>query len=147
QNANCAKNPIFNRIICTGTYYAWMEYYPDIEHQVPNFPVTRGNVIQAQVTTVNSAGQFDPFGTYALMKLTNTSRTPAVTVSTMWALPSGATFFADSAEWVIERPKRNGSVTRLAQFNDLLMTNTQTTFTGPELSQHAIIYGEPYANS
>jgi hypothetical protein len=145
QNLNCTYNQFFNRVLCLSNYYGWMEYFPDVEHPVSNFPVSRGDVIQASVTMVNGIGQFDPFGTNALMRLTNTTR--SITTFTTWSLPAGNTFFADSAEWIVERPLRNNAPTSLANFGTITLNNTQANVTGPDFSQHTIMYGDSPADT
>jgi hypothetical protein len=83
-------------------YSAWIEFIPESEIVIPNFPVFPGDMIYA----TSSAGIKDGVITgFYFMANYNTN----LSVSASIALPEGATFSGQSAEWIVERTDVNGS--------------------------------------
>jgi hypothetical protein len=83
-------------------YFAWIEFFPENEVPVKNFPVQPGDVIYAYSAAVSKSGKL--YGYFYLANLT-TRRS----VSASLVAPKGITFSGKSAEWIVERPEINGS--------------------------------------
>jgi hypothetical protein len=83
-------------------YAAWIEFIPESEIVIPNFPVFPGDIIYA----TSSVGIKDGVITgFYFMANFNTN----ISVSASIPMPAGDTFSGQSAEWVVERTDVNGS--------------------------------------
>ena len=84
------------------SYYAWIEFIPDSEVEVPNFPVAPGDVVEAYSWVTEKSGVV--YGNYYLANY-NTGKT----VSTSLTIPPKTSYSGLSAEWIVERTEVNGS--------------------------------------
>lgn len=134
----------FGFLQCSTFYFAWVEYFPANSQAVVN--LAPGDQISAQVYFVNGAGDPDPAGTSAALILQRTAVSNGVTTTFRSVLspppnnnynpPLNTQPYKDSAEWIMERPMNNGSLTSLARFSD-------TTFSYPsgQLNQYPWSFG------
>jgi hypothetical protein len=83
-------------------YSAWIEFIPESEVVIKNFPVAPGDVIYATSWVGTKNGAITGFY-YMANYNTNLS------VSASIAMPAGDTFSGQSAEWIVERTEVNGS--------------------------------------
>ncbi len=86
--------------------YAWWEWYPAGEVAISNLQVSPGDVMVC-VICVNST-------TSATVYFSNESS--SVNTSFTITAPSGTTLAGNSAEWIVERPSVNGSITNLTDY-------------------------------
>src|SRR4029077_3860507 len=100
--------------IQTSSYDAWIEWYPYSSQVVSNFPVNPGADIHAWTWVRDAAGHWDPAATVGWFYLWNATQN--VYCSTSTGAPPGTVFNGHTAEWIMERPSVNGSVTSLAQY-------------------------------
>jgi hypothetical protein len=100
--------------IQTSSYDAWTEWYPFNSVTVSNFSVNPGDDIRAWTWTLDSSGHYSANATVGWFYLYNATQNVAVESSTN--IPSGISFNGHCAEWVMERPTVNGSVSTLAQY-------------------------------
>jgi hypothetical protein len=84
------------------SYYAWIEFIPQAEVPIKNFPVQPGDVIYAYSAVVTKSGKI--YGYYYMANF-NTR----LSVSASIAMPSGDVYSGESAEWVVERTEVGGS--------------------------------------
>jgi len=83
-------------------YSAWIEFIPESEIVIKNFPVSPGDIIYA----TSSVGIKDGVITgFYFMANYNTN----ISLSASLAMPEGDTFSGQSAEWIVERTEVNGS--------------------------------------
>jgi len=90
-------------------YYAWVEFIPEAEIQIPSFPVSPGDVIQAY--SWESVKNGVVFGNYYMANF-NTNKA----VSTSLQIPPNTTYSGESAEWIVERTEVGGSFTNPLPF-------------------------------
>ena len=83
-------------------YDAWIEFIPEPEMIVKNFPIQPGDVISAYSEVGTKNGVITGFYFIADFS-TNKS------VSASLAMPNGDTFSGKSAEWIFERTEVNGT--------------------------------------
>jgi Peptidase A4 family len=89
------------------TYYsAWYEWFPNGEVRISNFPIAPGDAIFVEVWHTSS--------TQGYAYLVNCNSKQAVEVG--FTAPSGTYLVGNSAEWVVERPKVNGSLATLTNY-------------------------------
>jgi hypothetical protein len=100
----------------TGSYYAWVEFYPQNSMEIRGFPVNPGDSITASVTYL---GQ-NKFQT----QLTNNTQKKTYSSTT--------TFAADrySAEWIAEAPSDSNSELPLADFGSMTFTGCSSVLNG-----------------
>jgi Peptidase A4 family len=89
--------------------YAWWEWFPDFEVQIPNFPVTSGDVMFCAIC-VHSTSEAG----FYLTNLTTGASTSFTKTS-----PRGTTLVGNCAEWVVEAPTVNGGQSALARYGDV----------------------------
>jgi hypothetical protein len=113
------------------TYYAWIEFIPESEIVVPNFPIAPGDVIYAYSAVGTKSGKITGF--YYIANY-NTKKA----ISASLAIPPKTTFSGKSAEWIVERTEVGGSFTNpLPDYADAYMDNAFAYRSG---SSHAISY-------
>jgi hypothetical protein len=83
-------------------YYAWIEFIPEAELEISNFPVSPGDVVEMYAWETESGGVVK--GNYYLANF-NTK----VAGSTSLKIPPNTKFSGKSAEWIVERTEVNGS--------------------------------------
>jgi hypothetical protein len=99
------------------TYYAWIEFIPESEVVINNFPVAPGDVIYAYSAVTTKNGVIN--GVYYLANY-NTKKA----VSASLAIPPKTTFSGQSTEWIVERTEVNGSFTNpLPYYADAFMSD------------------------
>jgi len=86
------------------SYYAWIEFIPEAELEINNFPVAPGDVIYATSTVEVKSGKIT--GAYYIANY-NTKKAVSATIT----IPPKTTFSGLSAEWIVERTEVNGSFT------------------------------------
>jgi hypothetical protein len=89
--------------------YAWWEWYPEYEVQIPNFPVSAGDVMFCAICVHSSTEA----GFY-LTNLTNSASTSFTKTA-----PSGTSLVGNCAEWIVEAPTVNGGQSALAKYGDV----------------------------
>jgi Peptidase A4 family len=109
-DAYCAPDPVGASNIQNSFYSAWIEWYPFPETRVSAPPVQPGNFMVGEVWYTTSA----PSGHVYLANYT-------LYTSASYAFnpPSGTTFAGNSAEWIMERPRVNGGLADLTNYNGL----------------------------
>jgi len=113
------------------TYYAWIEFIPENEVVVNNFPVAPGDVITAYSWVTSSGGVVK--GNYYLYNA-NTK----LSVSTSLTIPPNTSFSGKSVEWIVERTEVGGSFTNpLPYYAFSYMDNAFAFLNG---STHAYTY-------
>ena len=113
------------------TYYAWVEFIPESEIVIPNFPVAPGDVIYAYSAVGVKSGKITGF--YYIANY-NTKKA----VSTSLTIPAKTTFSGQSAEWIVERTEVGGSFTNpLPYYADAYMDDAYAYRSG---STKAIAY-------
>jgi hypothetical protein len=106
--------------ICASSYWGWYEYAPNPEVPIANMGA--GDWVAAEVFMSDPDGVQDPYSTTAFFIL---ERWAVNGTNQIWenqlSLPSGLTFYGDSAEWIVERPQNasNGSPLPFAKFPDM----------------------------
>jgi hypothetical protein len=85
------------------------EWFPDPWVEISNFPVSPGDVVFSMVCMVSPTE-----ASFHLFNRTNNART-----SFRKTAPHGVSFHGDSAEWILEAPTINGSLSALAQYGDV----------------------------
>jgi hypothetical protein len=86
--------------------YAWWEWVPAYEMRIPNFPVAPGDVMWC-LLCVNSPTE----GTIFLRNVSGGHSTWFTVTA-----PPETSLVGNSAEWIVERPTVNGSLSRLADY-------------------------------
>ena len=113
------------------TYYAWVEFIPNAEVEIANFPVSPGDVIYATSSVGVKDGVITGFyyiGNY------NTK----LALSASLKIPPKTTFSGKSAEWIVERTEVSGSFTNpLPYYADAYMDDAYAYRSG---SSHSIDY-------
>jgi hypothetical protein len=113
------------------TYYAWIEFIPESEIVVANFPVSPGDVIYAYSAVEVKSGKIT--GVYYIANY-NTKKA----ISASLVIPPKTTFSGQSAEWIVERTEVGGSFTNpLPNYADAYMDDAYAYRSG---SSHAIPY-------
>jgi hypothetical protein len=110
--------------IQTSSYDAWIEWYPLSSQTVSNFPVNPGDDIHTWTWLRDANGNWSNTPTVGWFYMWNATQN--VYVYTSINLPAGAHFTGHSAEWVMERPTVNGSVSSLANYNFATLFNAST---------------------
>jgi hypothetical protein len=113
------------------SYYAWIEFIPQSEVVIPNFPVAPGDVIQAYSAVGVKSGKI--VGLYYMANL-NTKKA----ISASIAIPPKTAFSGLSAEWIVERTEVGGSFSNpLPYYARTYMNDAWAYRSG---SSHAIDY-------
>jgi hypothetical protein len=113
------------------TYYAWIEFIPESEVVIQNFPVAPGDVIYAYSAVGVKNGAIT--GLYYIANY-NTKKA----VSASLTIPPKTTYAGQSAEWIVERTEVGGSFTNpLPNYADAYMDDAYAYRSG---SSHAIAY-------
>jgi hypothetical protein len=109
-------------ISCT-SYDAWTEWYPLYSQTVSNFSVNPGDHVYVWTWVLDSSGHYSSHPTVGWFYIWNQTQNIYTELST--GLPAGASFDGHSAEWVMERPGINGSISSLAQYAPMYMYGAQ----------------------
>ena len=99
-------------------YYAWYELLPDYLVRISNFHVRPGDIITASISLINESTST---WSITLRDVTWGGRFEKVVVYNSSML---------SAEWIMERPKVNDTISTLANFGNVTFTNCKTTLNG-----------------
>jgi Peptidase A4 family len=91
------------------SYYAWIEFIPQPEVKINNFPVAPGDVIYAYASVGKKNGVVAGF--YFIANY-NTRKS----VSASLNIPKNTKFSGLTAEWILERTQVNGSFSRPLPF-------------------------------
>ncbi len=117
-------------------YYAWFETYGPSNS---NPPVANGNsvTISPQSFPVgpgdSMTGTVSVSGNVYTLAITNNTRAWTFSVPETWSAPQRS-----SAEWVVERPQVNGSLSSLTNFGAVSFTASTATTSGSPLSIAAL---------
>jgi hypothetical protein len=117
-----------NTLIQTGTeqeyvngrvvYYAWYELLPDYLVRIPNVHVRAGDTVTASISLINE--NTDTWS-IEIADVTRGQRFKKTVVYNSSRL---------SAEWVVERPKVNDTISTLADFGNVTFTECKATVEG-----------------
>jgi hypothetical protein len=99
-------------------YYAWYELLPDYLVRISNFYVRPGDTITASISLIN---ENTSTWSITLRDVTQGGLFEKVVVYNSSKL---------SAEWIIERPKVNDTISTLANFGNVTFTNCKATLNG-----------------
>jgi len=99
-------------------YYAWYELLPDYLVRIPNLHVQAGDTIAASISLVN---ENTSTWSIEIRDVTRSEHFQKVVVYNSSRL---------SAEWIVERPKINGTVSTLADFGNVTFTECKATLDG-----------------
>jgi hypothetical protein len=96
-------------------YYAWYELVPDPLVHIPNIHVQAGDAVTASISLIN-----ENTNTWSIeiADVTRGERFKKIVVYNSSRL---------SAEWVVERPKVNGTISTLADFGNVKFTECKAT--------------------
>lgn len=108
--------------IQASTYGAWTEWYPLTSQTVSNFPVNPGDDIEVWVWVANAANTWSATGGNGWFLVWNATQNVQTEVTTV--IPAGVTFTGHTAEWIMERPTVNGTITSLANYGTAQMTDS-----------------------
>ena len=99
-------------------YYAWYELLPDYLVRIPNVHVRAGDTVTASISLINEN--------------TNTWSIEIADVTRGQRFKKTAVYNSSrlSAEWIVERPKVNGTITTLADFGNVTFTECTATIEG-----------------
>jgi hypothetical protein len=99
-------------------YYAWYELVPDPLVHIPNIHVQAGDAVTASISLIN-----ENTNTWSIeiADVTRGERFKKIVVYNSSRL---------SAEWVVERPKVNGTISTLADFGNVTFTECKATIEG-----------------
>ena len=99
-------------------YYAWYELLPDYLVRIPNIHVRPGDTVTASISLINEN--------------TNTWLIEIADVTRDQHFKKTAVYNSSrlSAEWIVERPKVNGTITTLADFGNVTFTECTATIEG-----------------
>jgi hypothetical protein len=99
-------------------YYAWYELLPDYLVRIPNVHVRAGDAVTASISLIN-----ENTNTWSIeiADVTRGERFKKTVVYNSSRL---------SAEWVVERPKVNGTISTLADFGNVTFTECKATVEG-----------------
>jgi hypothetical protein len=86
--------------------YAWWEWYPISEQKITNLPVSPGDIMYCLIC-VHSATS----GSFYFKNASN-----GISTSFTVTAPAGTTLVGNCAEWIVERPSVNGSLSELANY-------------------------------
>lgn len=118
------------------SYYPWYEMFP-LGPVVINHAISPGDVVSASVKALESVSYnpdpvINPYAQTFVLSMTDQTAGWSFSVS----LGSASTgYFGGtllSAEWIVERPWANGSISTLANFGSVKFTNCQATL-GPQV--------------
>jgi hypothetical protein len=90
-------------------YYAWVEWFPDGEAKISNFPISPGDHLEVTVNAYDSTN-----GIIRIQNLTQSKQTSS-TISP----PPGSKLIGNTAEWIVERPTINGNLSTLANYGSV----------------------------
>lgn len=110
-------------IAAIGSYYPWIEWYPNVAQGVSNLSVSPGHQISSQVWMGTSSSTLNQTGPFAWFIISNNTTGRFVKVSL--SAPGGTTFKGDSAEWVVERPQVGSTLTTLANYGSANMADAK----------------------
>ena len=99
-------------------YYAWYELLPDYLIRIPNLRVQPGDTITASISLVNENAST---WSIEMSDATRSEQFKKVVVYNSSRL---------TAEWIVERPKVNGTVSTLADFGNATFTECKATVDG-----------------
>ena len=99
-------------------YYAWYELLPDYLVRIPSLHVQAGDTIAASISLVNENAST---WSIELRDVSRGEHFKKVVVYNSSRL---------SAEWIVERPKINGTISTLADFGNLTFTDCKATLDG-----------------
>jgi hypothetical protein len=99
-------------------YYAWYELLPDYLARIPNIHVQAGDTVTASISLINEN--------------TNTWSIEIADITRNQRFKKTAVYNSSrlSAEWVVERPKVNGTISTLADFGNVTFTECKATLDG-----------------
>jgi hypothetical protein len=99
-------------------YFVWTEVLPNQPTEQEQFSVSSGDLVSANVYVGDSTGRINPNGGYAWLAVTDHTTGQAVyNVSVKMA----ATFLANSAEWIVERPLLSSGFPELSNYGSFGM--------------------------
>ena len=99
-------------------YYAWYEMLPDYLVRIPDIHVQPGDTITASIRLVNENANTWSITIRDVTRGEQFKKTVVYNSSML------------SAEWVVERPKVNGTVSTLADFGNVTFTECEATVDG-----------------
>jgi hypothetical protein len=97
------------------SYYAWYELIPNFLIRIPNLRVRPGDTITASISLVNENAST---WSIEMRDVTRGEQFEKVVVYNSSRL---------TAEWIVERPKVNGTVSTLADFGNVTFTESKAT--------------------
>jgi hypothetical protein len=100
----------------TSSYDAWTEWYPLSSATISNFPVNPGDDVEVWTWVGTSTGAYSATGNVGWFYLWNATENVVASYLHTTA-PSGTTFNGHTAEWVMERPTVDGSLSTLANYS------------------------------
>ena len=100
------------------SYYAWYELIPNFLIRIPNLRVRPGDTITASISLVNENAST---WSIEMSDVTRSEQFKKVVVYNSSRL---------TAEWIVERPKVNGTVSTLADFGNVTFTESKATVNG-----------------
>ena len=99
-------------------YYAWYELLPDYLVKIPQIHVQPGDKMTASISLLNEAEDIWSIKISDVTRGTHFEKTVVYNSSRL------------SAEWIVERPKVNGTVSTLADFETATFTDCTATING-----------------
>jgi len=99
-------------------YYAWYELYPNYVVSIPNLHVQPGDTISASISLINENASTWSIEIHDVTSGENFQKVVVYNSSML------------SAEWIVERPKVNDTVSTLANFGIVRFTECKATLGG-----------------
>lgn len=103
-------------------YDAWIEWVPNAETVITNFPVGPGDGMYVEVSASSATAGLCYVADYHTDVAVSVKMTP----------PGSTKLIGDSAEWVVERPEINGALATLANYGLVFMDGAEAV-TGKEV--------------
>jgi hypothetical protein len=106
----------------TRSIYPWHEWYPSSWVEITNLAISPGDFVSVLICTAQGAGS-----TTATVYFGN--HTSGASTSYQITAPSGTTLAGNSAEWVVETPIVNGSLTQMPDYGEVFFSVCEAALT------------------
>lgn len=97
----------------------WYEWYPYLQSNIANFPVSAGDTIFISIVTTGNGA------TTATLLFVDVTTNQYVHFT--FPAPNNVSLVGDCAEWIVEAPQVNGSQTQLADYGEVSFLGTAVT--------------------
>jgi hypothetical protein len=102
--------------------YPWHEWYPSSWVEITNLPIDAGDLVTVLICTAQGAGS-----TTATVYFGNHSS--GASTSYQITAPSGTKLAGNSAEWIVETPVVNGSLSQMPDYGEVFFSVSEAGLT------------------